>query len=1229
LPVLALLALLPGFVCAIPAAAADENKSFPCGLCYAADENGQRILVPLESTEVILDVKPGLIETQVIQTFTNRSATALEATYLYPLPDGATLTDFELRFQDRVIRSVVREKAAARLAYETAKAEGKKTALLEQHDPSLFSTAVANFLPGETVQVVIRFLQPLTLSLEAVEIRFPMVTGDKYFPADATPGQPGTAAPNPPRNPSDRISQQHVYAFDIQVAGIPVQTIQSPSHQIKVEDRGGDRFAVYLEKEITIPDRDFLLRIETRQTQALLPTVVTQRTSTGDYGLLTVFPPVSRPTSPKIDQPRDVLFLLDRSGSMQGTRINSAKLGLEGCLAMLRPADRFQIVTFSDRHSFYRPAWIPATAAEIDAARKHVRSITADGGTEMQPALRASLDFFQHDERQHLVIFLTDGDVGDTDALLNLIESKLGTARLFTFGIGAAPNATLIRRMAELGRGQARFIADDRGIERELVDLMATLAAPVISDLHLALLDSGGHPVEATFFPEKTPDVFLGRPLQIVFRTSGQSVATLQMLGREDDRPITLSFPLQTTPLRGDGIEKHFGRTWYQELEDAGRRAVSPEDKAAARKRMLDVAMLFQLVTEQTSRVAVEERISRDPSAPLASQQVAQAHPADQNQDVIELLPFSVEADAEGGYTANSTLSGSRLRSRLTDVAGCVTVLTQEFFQDLAPTRVEDALPFVMEPAQNPVVVRSGADTGLLDELPIATTVDPATVDQIAVRSFGPAWSNLSQSEAGGAAGTSLIARVGEEGFASASLRSSVNFGGDRRYPALAVLSWAEFGQPQWNAYLAARQTLGDSCLRTSFQWRQLAGFGDLRLARATFEHRVSDALTVEATAAWHQLNRANPQQFRLNSPTARYDGLGFFNLDLLTADTDRLEDAIAEVKLSGTARTAEVTYRWTVRGRWSRQESGWLTPSAAPATGAHRDTQTVDLFYRAGFAHDRLGLELDLGGAEHRSPGETTEDQSTRKASLGSTVELCPAATLFGNWAHEEILPWVSTGVFRRNGGDLRRQSHTPEKRAGGQLGLRVAAMDNRVSGTVGIFHDNVSNHAFRDWAWESAHPGPGASALPDGGLRLPASYSVWKELVREGWMGSFDFNPTPSLTTTASWYCDWKNAGPYRGGNRRASLVARYSFRHGVLHGFGVGGGVSYRNAMSFNDADRLPGGTRGDLFLTYHGRTERFGNTLLQLKLANLTNRPWPLTRFAPDRGRQVLLSIAQKF
>jgi Ca-activated chloride channel homolog len=675
--------------------AAGSKPVFPRGMIFGlSPDDGKRIPIPLESTEVVLDVKPGLMEVQVTQTFVNRTETALEATYLYPLPDRATLTHFELHYQDHTVYSVVREKAAARAVYEAAKVEGKKTALLEQQDPSLFSTAVANFLPGERVQVVIRFVQPLELTANGIEVRFPMVTGDKYFPADAMPGSEGNAAPNPARRPNNAVAEIHVYAFDVQIAGIPVKSIKSSSHDIRAAQIGTapERFAVTLEKEITIPDRDFVLRIETRPGAGLQPTVVTQRTTTGDYGLVTVFPPTIRPKTVTAPPPRDVLFLIDRSGSMAGPRLESAKLGLEGCLDALAPEDRFQIVTFDDRFEFYRSSWIENGAKTLADARRHVRGIKVRGGTEVQAALSASLDVFEPNARQQILILITDGDVGNAASLLNLVERKIGQVRLFMLGIGEAPNATLIKQVAELGRGQARFITRDADVARELGDLFATLDAPVLTEPKLELFDVEGNQLQYTMFPERLPDVFFRRPAQIVYRTRGVPAIVL-LTGVENDHTVTHRLALEPSVLRGDGLEKEYGRRLFADTGRMLRRAETEEQRVLVRKEMLETALQFQLVTELTSRVAVDDRVSRDPNSPLASEHVAQFRPADQfgANGTVLMTPFQVTTDTDVGYTAGNTLSGGRVDTPLAITPGSISVMTKEFMDDFNVTNMNDA----------------------------------------------------------------------------------------------------------------------------------------------------------------------------------------------------------------------------------------------------------------------------------------------------------------------------------------------------------------------------------------------------------------------------------------------------------------------------------------------------------------------------------------------------------
>ena len=693
--------LAAGLLCAAlallasPTAAAEPQSE--CGLCFADVADGSRVVLPLESTEVVLDVQPGLMEAAVTQTFTNRTDTALEATYLYPLPPDATVTEFELRFRDRVVRSVVREKQQARVEYAAAKAEGKKAALLEQRDPSLFSTAVANFLPGETVKVVVRFIQPVALTAAGAEIRFPMTTGVKYFPADATPGKPGNAAPTPPKVDAAAVAVHHYYAYDIEVRGFPAGTITSPSHAVKVEELPGDRRLVGLAEEITIPDRDFVLRIEVAATEQPASTVVTQQAGDGCYGMLTVFPPEVRRSS--VGQtPRDIVFLLDRSGSMEGSRLASAKLGVQGCLAMLELQDRFQIIAFDSTQTSYRTDWTAATGAEIEKAIAYVAKTTSGSGTEMQPALRLALASCDNSSktRQPIVILLTDGDVGNEGELFKLLDTRSEGVRLFTFGIGAVPNAGLLRKMAELGHGQARFIDDDESVARELTDLFLTLAAPVLTDLRLTLVDASGSVVPATIFPQQLNDVFVGRPIQAAFGASGSTPSAVVLEARDGGRPVRMELPLQGALARGDGVAKNFGRMLFADLETRQRLpGVTPEQSTELQRTKLETALKFQLVTELTSRVAIDTEVARRPQTPIDTLRVPQYNAADQanapaapasEEEILVLSPFEVSATENTGYAAATTLAGNRLNTELRDIGSAVTVVTAEFLKDIGAT---------------------------------------------------------------------------------------------------------------------------------------------------------------------------------------------------------------------------------------------------------------------------------------------------------------------------------------------------------------------------------------------------------------------------------------------------------------------------------------------------------------------------------------------------------------
>jgi Ca-activated chloride channel family protein len=1221
---------------ALQSASAEESNS-PCGLCYANTADGTRIVVPLESTEVVLDVQPGLLEAQVTQTFTNRTATAIEATYLYPLPAEATLTQFELQFRDRVIRSVVREKKQARIEYEKAKEEGKKAALLEQHDPSLFSTAVANFLPGETVKVVIRFIQPVALSVTSAEIRFPMTTGVKYFPASATPGAPGNSSPTPPKVDAAVVSEHHYYAFDVLVNGFPPTcAIKSNSHAIRVEELGGGRRRVGLAEEITIPDRDFVLQIEPQVDAEPASTAVLQRTATGCYGMFTVFPPRSRAAATEVNHGRDILFLLDHSGSMNGPRMTSAKLGLQGCLGMLEPLDCFQIVVFDDTHSFYQPTWTPANAETLAAVNMYVGQIEAGGGTMMQPALEASLDFFpaRGSGREQIVIFLTDGDVGNETELLKLLDAKIGRTRLFTFGIGAAPNAYLIGKMAERGRGQARFISDDRSIARELNSLFATLAEPVLTDLRLTLVDANDEPVAAAVYPRALRDVFMGCPVQAVFAAEGPEPAAVLLEAQRAGQPLRVRVPLQGAELRGDGLAKHFGRMLYEDLSEQLRTAAIGEGQVEAlEKRKLATALRFQLVTELTSRVAVDREVSRTPEAVLTTTTVAQYSAADQGAttitdaggEIIVLSPFEVAASETSGYTACDTLAGTRIRTELQDVSSSVTVVNAQFLRDLGAKRLEETVPVTGEPMENAVFARPGSDSGLIDGLPLSTVVDPNTVDRISVRTAALTSTELDQKRASFRSFGEVEVGAGDGGARNAKL--DLNRAGDSdRWAGRAILSHIADEHERWSAYGDGRLRFAGSELSANIQWNHLAGYGRTMLGKCGLKIGQDSGTQLLVTAACQRLERDDPWQFSRGSATARYDGLGYFNLDLLTAPLRSVGDRIVQADLVGTM-AGQVRNSWMLTAQWHRQTLDYVWPVAVPTEELGRESlqlmagDEIALFGR----HLHLGAHIGLG--RHDSDGMVDSTRNTAKWDGSASWEFNRSLSVFVRAGHDEAVASLPSGLLQTTGTGWAAASLPIEHRDNLEMGCRTSVFDDRVSVAASFYRERIADSAFRDWEWESVHPV--AVATNDGDWISPIRYGVCERLVREGWRAELNVQPLRNLCAVLKWYADWRNQGPVVGGNWRGMFFARYDFDCGYLKGFSLGGGCDYRNAVRFNDGYRLAGGVNWNLLLGYERRLIGQGPTRVQLTLRNLGGNAYQPTRFANDRGRQLLLSLTQEF
>ncbi|MBC8023723.1 MAG: marine proteobacterial sortase target protein, partial [Burkholderiales bacterium] len=505
--------------------AASINDTKAGTLLLRSGAAGEFTAAPQVSTEVAIDVTGMVARTRVTQIFHNPGSEFVEGVYVFPLPEKAAVDRLWMKVGERVLEGRIREKGEARRTYERAKSEGKKAALVEQQRPNLFTNSVAHIGPDDTVEIRIEYQQALTYENGGYRLRFPLAVTPRYVPVGAAtsglPDEPkaleaASDAIDPFLHPgyaSPDCGRANMVDIAVSIdAGIAIASVVSSYHDAAIEKRAGGRTLVSLVKDQEDANRDFELTWTLAPGAAPQAAMFTQQRGDAEYALLMVVPP--QPTAAERaafeGMPRETILVVDTSGSMQGASIQQARLALEHALDTLTPRDRFNVLEFNSTTRPMLPAAVPATADNLSRAKAWVRDLKANGGTEMVGALTFALTGVDTPGYLRQVIFITDGAVGNEDALFRLISERLGTSRLFTVGIGSAPNSHFMTKAAQFGRGTFTYIGDVREVQEKMSQLFAKIEAPVLRDVAIRWPD--GTPVET--FPARVPDLDLGVPVR-------------------------------------------------------------------------------------------------------------------------------------------------------------------------------------------------------------------------------------------------------------------------------------------------------------------------------------------------------------------------------------------------------------------------------------------------------------------------------------------------------------------------------------------------------------------------------------------------------------------------------------------------------------------------------------------------------------------------------------------
>jgi Ca-activated chloride channel homolog len=625
------------------------------------------------NTQVEIHVTGMVARTQVRQTFKNDQDVWQNALYVFPLPENAAVDHMQMQVSERVIEGQIKEKQQAKKIFEAAKQSGKKASLVEQQRPNMFSNHIANIAPGEQITVTIEYQQTLAFQHGKYSLRFPMTITPRYMPSNnqhltAADGRADPLAAEPDNTPTREAVYAHrgndsnessaynhtIEDLDLQVylhAGVALEQIDSAYHHIVSQEESTGLYHIQLAEQ-TLANRDFELSWQPKLSPSVQVSHFQQQFNQQTYGLIMIYPPQDLHSSAALTQDRELIFVLDTSGSMTGESILQAKQALLLALDELSVHDTFNVIEFNSTAQRLWPTSQAAEAEWLQEARSFIENLSANGGTEMAGALSLALEQSlpqAQNDRLKQVIFITDGSVGNENALMQLIQQQLGDARLFTVGIGSAPNSYFMSEAAQTGKGTYTYIGAVSEVKDKMLSLLQKLAHPALTDIYLRFNDQRIDMLEQLeSYPRTMTDLYLGEPLILSYRQTLPAQNTLAAVSADS---LSLHGRFQQAPwqeqLTASTIQKQAGLNvlWArQKITQLSRdlRTIAMDGSDAERVKdiqqsITETALTHHLVSQFTSLVAVD--ISPSKPAHLMSVDTVVKNRAPLNNPLLGQLP--------------------------------------------------------------------------------------------------------------------------------------------------------------------------------------------------------------------------------------------------------------------------------------------------------------------------------------------------------------------------------------------------------------------------------------------------------------------------------------------------------------------------------------------------------------------------------------------------------------
>ena len=526
---------------------------------------GQKLNLPSLKSDVEVDIEADLAKVTVVQTFINPTKAPLHATYLFPLNKNAAVHGMQMEIGNEIVEAKIKKKEKAKEIFKKAKEEGKAASLLTQHRPNMFTQKIANLIPGLPIKVTLRYVQTIPKIDNDYRLVVPLIVGPRYQPLvpddapiignpmavglkkitnkttygqweiDALPEYPMVFGPKV----TSQVDRDRVSIKVNLKAAIPFSKIVSNTHELKISGTGNEKVVTLL-GDRTIDNRDFILnyRLSGANTQAGL--LVHRDKKQGYFSLLIEPPAIPREQD---ITPREMVFVLDTSGSMEGEPMDASKVFMRHAMRNLRQDDYFRIIHFGDNASELTNVPVKATRKNMLQGLSYISKLKASGGTEITPAIRKAFSSPRINQTVRVVVFLTDGYIGNENEVLKLIHKKIDDARIYAFGVGTSVNRFLLSEMGRVGRGFARYIDPTENPNEVAIKLAHKLESPILTDISIDWRKLKVSDVT----PQIIPDLFSGDSIRIQGKYEGEGLETIQVQGKVRGKngslPLLLNLP--------------------------------------------------------------------------------------------------------------------------------------------------------------------------------------------------------------------------------------------------------------------------------------------------------------------------------------------------------------------------------------------------------------------------------------------------------------------------------------------------------------------------------------------------------------------------------------------------------------------------------------------------------------------------------------------------------------